>query len=129
MSTFPARDCCTVEADKLTFTKRHVYVIIIIGDDMILINLSKIKKAFGTDVLFEDVSFSIDEHDKIGFVGANGTGKTTLLKIMLDKLSADGGEIFKNNNTNIGYMQQQTSITSDKTVLDELMTVFAHIRH
>ncbi len=127
-STSPVRDCSTAVTDKLTFTKRRSCVIIIIGDDMILMNLSKIKKAFGTDVLFEDVSFSIDEHDKIGFVGANGTGKTTLLKIMLDVVSADGGEIFKNNNTNVGYMQQQTSITSDKTVLDELMTVFAHIK-
>ncbi|MBR5156497.1 MAG: ABC-F family ATP-binding cassette domain-containing protein [Clostridia bacterium] len=94
---------------------------------MILMNLSKIKKAFGTDVLFDDVSFSIDEHDKIGFVGANGTGKTTLLKIMLGDLSDDGGEIFKNNRTAIGYMQQQTNLTSEKTVLDELMTVFEHL--
>ena len=94
---------------------------------MILMNLSKIKKAFGTDMLFDDVSFSIDEHDKIGFVGANGTGKTTLLKIMLGDMADDGGEIFKNNRTSIGYMQQQTNLSSEKTVLDELMTVFEHL--
>ena len=92
---------------------------------MILMNLSKVTKSFGTDVLFEDVSFSIDEHDKIGFVGANGAGKTTLFKIMLKECGIDGGEIFENNQTRIGYMQQQTNLTSDKTVYDELMTVFA----
>lgn len=79
-------------------------------------------------MLFDDVSFSIGERDKIGFVGANGAGKTTLLKMMLGESGADGGEIFRNNQTNIGYMQQQTNLTSDKTVLDELMTIFAPLR-
>ena len=63
---------------------------------MILINLSKVTKAFGTNVLFEDVSFSIDERDKIGLVGANGAGKTTLFKIMLKECGIDDGEIFEN---------------------------------
>lgn len=94
---------------------------------MILMNLSKIKKAFGTDVLFEDVSFSVDEHDKIGFVGANGVGKTTLFRLMLGEMAADGGEIFKNNRTNIGYMEQQTHLSSSRTVYDELLTVFSHL--
>ncbi|MBQ3554020.1 MAG: ABC-F type ribosomal protection protein [Clostridia bacterium] len=94
---------------------------------MILMNLSKIKKAFGTDVLFEDVSFSVDEHDKIGFVGANGVGKTTLFRLMLGEMAADGGEIFKNSRTNIGYMEQQTHLTSSRTVYDELLTVFSHL--
>lgn len=95
---------------------------------MILMNLSKIKKSFGTDVLFDHVSFSIEERDKIGFVGANGAGKTTLLKIMLEEMGPDSGEIFKNNQTNIGYMRQQTNLSSDRTVLDELMTVFSHLK-
>lgn len=90
-------------------------------------NLSKVTKAFGASTLFEDVSFSIDKKDKIGFVGANGAGKTTLFKIMLKEYGIDSGEIFENNQTKIGYMQQQTNLTSDKTVYDELMTVFKHL--
>lgn len=90
-------------------------------------NLSKVSKAFGADTLFEDVSFSIDERDKIGFVGANGAGKTTLLKMMLKECSVTSGEMFENSRTKIGYLQQQTNLSSDKTVYDELMTVFEHL--
>ncbi len=96
---------------------------------MILLNLSKVQKSFGTDVLFSDVSFHIGEKDKIGFVGANGAGKTTLFKIMLRKMAADSGDIFQNKLTNIGYMEQQTNLTSDRTVYGELMTVFGHLKN
>ena len=62
---------------------------------MILINTSDLKKEYGTRVLFDKVSFSIGDKDKIGFVGANGTGKSTLFKILTGELIPDGGEVFK----------------------------------
>ena len=94
---------------------------------MILLNLSNVKKVFGANVLFENISFNIEENDKIGFVGVNGAGKTTLFKILTGELSPDGGEIFKNKLTKIGYMQQHACHNSSRSVWDELMTVFNNI--
>lgn len=91
---------------------------------MILLSASKLGKAFVENVVFDGVSFHIEEHDKIGFVGVNGAGKTTLLCTLLDQKYADSGEIFVNKETKIGYMQQHADIVSDKTVWEEIMTVY-----
>lgn len=91
---------------------------------MILLSASKLNKAFVEDVVFEDVSFHIEDRDKIGFVGVNGAGKTTLFRSLLNPSYADSGEVFTNKETVIGYMQQHADITSDKTVWEELMTVY-----
>ncbi len=92
---------------------------------MVLINCSNLKKAFGTRVLFDKVSFGIENNDKIGLIGANGTGKTTLFKMLLGEMDSDGGEVFKSKETNIGYMQQQASMNSSKTIWDEIISVYA----
>ena len=94
---------------------------------MILLNLSNVKKVFGADVLFDNISFNIEENDKIGLVGVNGAGKTTLFKILTGELSHDGGEIFRNKLTKIGYMQQHACHDSDRSVWDELMSIFSNI--
>lgn len=91
---------------------------------MILFNTSNLKKEFGTRVLFDKVSFSIEDNDKIGFVGANGTGKTTLFKMLTEEIRPDGGEIFKSRETNVGYMQQHAQMNTEKTLWAELMTVY-----
>lgn len=91
---------------------------------MILINTSNIKKEFGPRVLFDRVSFSIEDNDKIGFVGANGTGKTTLFKILTEEILPDGGEIYKSKETNMGYMQQHAQMNTEKTLWAELMTIY-----
>ena len=91
---------------------------------MILINTSNLKKEFGTRVLFDKVSFAIEDNDKIGFVGANGTGKTTLFKMLTGDISLDGGEIFKSKETKLGYMQQHAQMNTEKTLWAELMTVY-----
>lgn len=91
---------------------------------MILVNTSNLKKEFGTRVLFDKVSFSIENNDKIGFVGANGTGKTTLFKMLTEEILPDGGEIFKSKETNLGYMQQHAQMNTEKTLWAELMTVY-----
>ncbi len=89
-----------------------------------LINVSKLKKSFGDDVLFSDVSFSVDDKDKIGFIGINGAGKSTLVKILMGEAKYDSGEIFKNKLLKIGYLEQYACSDSEKTVFDEVKTVF-----
>ncbi len=91
---------------------------------MNLFNLSDVKKEFGDRCLFQNVSFSISDTDKIGLIGANGTGKTTLFKILLGQMDATAGDVFRNKQTVIGYLEQHTNLTSDKTVLGEVLTVF-----
>ena len=92
---------------------------------MNLLTLSKVNKFFGERCLFQNVSFSVEEHDKIGLIGANGTGKTTLFKMLLDGFAPDGGEIYLSKNTNFGYLEQHIGLNSNHNVYDELLTVFS----
>ncbi len=91
---------------------------------MNLFNLSDVGMEFGERTLFQDVSFTIGETDRIGLIGGNGTGKTTLFKILLGKMHATSGEVFQNKQTTIGYLEQHTNFTSDKTVLEEVLSVY-----
>ncbi len=92
-----------------------------------LVNVSKLKKSFGEFDLFSEASFSIDDKDKIGFIGINGAGKSTLLKILMGDMRADGGEIFKNKMLKIGYLEQYACSESERTVFDEVKTVFSDV--
>ena len=95
---------------------------------MSLLSLSKVNKYFGERCLFENVSFSVENRDKIGLIGANGTGKTTLFKMILEGSAPDGGEIFFSKDTNIGYLEQHAGISSELSVFDEVLTVFSHLK-
>lgn len=94
---------------------------------MILLNGSNIKKMFLDETLFEDVSFNIDSSDKIGFVGVNGAGKSTLFKIIIGEMDYDEGEIFKNKSLTIGYLDQYAVSESDRTIFEEILTVFSDV--
>ncbi|MBQ3181889.1 MAG: ABC-F family ATP-binding cassette domain-containing protein [Clostridia bacterium] len=95
---------------------------------MSLLSLSKVNKYFGERCLFENISFSVEEHDKIGLIGANGTGKTTLFKTILEQDTHDGGEIFLPKSTEIGYLEQHVGINSSLTVYEEVLTVYSHLK-
>lgn len=77
--------------------------------------------------LFENVSFDIEKRDKVGFIGANGTGKTTLLKIISGELSQTSGEIITAKDARVGYMHQHVLEHPERTVYDELLSVFSHL--
>ena len=94
---------------------------------MNLFSLSDVGMEFGERTLFQNVSFTIGETDKIGLIGSNGTGKTTLFKILLGKMRASSGEVFQNKQTVIGYLEQHTNLTSDKTVLEEVLSVYQDV--
>jgi ATP-binding cassette subfamily F protein 3 len=94
---------------------------------MILLNASNIKKMFLDETLFDNVSFNVDSSDKIGFVGINGAGKSTLFRIITGEMDYDSGELFKNKFTKIGYLDQYACSESEKTIMDEMMTVFDEV--
>lgn len=94
---------------------------------MAIISVSNLSKSFGADELFKDVTFGIEERDKVGLVGVNGCGKTTLLKILLGSESYDSGEIFVKKNCKISYLAQQTSSVSLNSLYDEVLSVFSDL--
>ena len=94
---------------------------------MISLSVSNLRKTYGIDLIFENVSFAINEREKVAIVGANGAGKTTLFNIIVGDEPKDSGDIFIAKDTNIGYMSQNVNITSDKTLIEETVSVFEDI--
>lgn len=95
---------------------------------MALLNVSNISKSFGDDLLFDNISFQIEDNDKIGFVGANGAGKSTLFKIITGELAPDSGDIFYNKFTKTGYLEQYACSDSKSTIWQEMLKVFEEVR-
>lgn len=92
-----------------------------------LINANGLKKSFGERVLFSDAAFSVDDKDKIGFIGSNGAGKSTLIKILMGETEYDGGEIFKSKQLKAAYLEQYTCSDSDNTVFGEVLSTFSEV--
>ncbi len=86
-----------------------------------------ISKAYGTDIIFEDVCFGVDKGDRIGIVGPNGCGKTTLLSIIAGALEPTSGEIYIRSGYSLGYLRQQNQFQMSGTVLEEAEKSFAHL--
>jgi ATP-binding cassette subfamily F protein 3 len=83
-----------------------------------MLNLSNISKSFGARTLFEDVSLNINSGDRLALVGANGAGKSTLFSIILKTLVPDEGTIVFDRGSTLGYLPQETAVTTDETVLE-----------
>ncbi|MGP1618839.1 ABC-F family ATP-binding cassette domain-containing protein [Peptostreptococcus stomatis] len=94
---------------------------------MIMLSCNKVSKTFGVETILENISFSVNEGDKIGIVGVNGTGKTTLFKVITGILPHDRGEIFTSKNCRLGYLEQNTNFYSEKTIYDEVVSVFSDL--
>lgn len=84
---------------------------------MNILNIEHISKIFGEKVIFDDVSCGIQDGEKIGVIGINGTGKTTLLKLIAGTEEADAGQIIKQNGIRIAYLPQSPAFPEDATVL------------
>ncbi len=95
---------------------------------MVLLSAGHLTKSYGEHVLFEDVSFHMEENDRVGLVGANGTGKTTLFKMITGEESADSGEIGISKTASLGYMAQHISLSMERTVLEELLSGFTELK-
>ena len=86
-----------------------------------------ISKSYGTDVILEKISFNLEEKEKAAIVGVNGAGKTTLFKIITDTISYDGGQLYIPKGTTIGYLEQNIDIRSEKTIHEEMLSVFESV--
>ena len=92
-----------------------------------ILDVQNISKAFGDEVLFDNVAFHIENNEKAALVGINGAGKSTLLKIILGRMDADSGRVVLARDASVGYLSQQPEISSELTVMEELLKVKAHI--
>ncbi len=94
---------------------------------MSIISASGLGKEFADRTLFADVNFSVEKGDKIGFIGANGVGKTTLFKIIIGSDEATSGGVVRGSNISVGYLEQHALEGSDKTAYFETLDIFANL--
>lgn len=85
---------------------------------------SSLKKSFQGNDLLKDITFKIENHDKLAIIGVNGAGKTTLLRILCDEESYDSGDIFKSKDTTIGYLSQHNTLDPSMTIYEAMLDVF-----
>src|ERR1051326_2420806 len=93
-----------------------------------MIQLSSAGKRFGGKILFEELNWLITPHDRVGLVGANGTGKTTLLKVLAGLETLDYGAMTVMKGTTAGYLPQDGLNLSGRSVFQECMSVFDEVR-
>ena len=93
----------------------------------ILLNIENLTKSYGDRVLFEDISFGVNEGDKIGIVAKNGTGKSTLLSIIAGNETPDSGNIVFRNGLRIGYLPQTPEFLPGATVIDAALDSDDHV--
>jgi ATP-binding cassette subfamily F protein 3 len=91
---------------------------------MILLSAAHVTKAFGVDEILKDVNFTLQDQQKLGLVGVNGSGKTTLMRMIAGLEHPDGGQLFIKSDLRIGYHAQLGDLLSEKTVYEELLSVF-----
>jgi ATP-binding cassette, subfamily F, member 3 len=94
---------------------------------MIVLSCKDISKSYGIRDVLKNITFSINEGDKVGIIGGNGEGKSTLFKIISKEISQDSGEIFIDKNRTIGYLTQHVDLDLNNTIYDELNLVFKEI--
>lgn len=91
---------------------------------MILLSLQSVQKSFGTNEVLRDASLVLQDGQRMGLVGVNGCGKSTLMKIIAGIETSDGGTITMQKGLRLGYLAQQGTVGEGRTVLEELESVF-----
>lgn len=94
---------------------------------MAVLSVRNLAMTFVERTLFENVSFEVEQKDKIGFIGANGVGKTTIFKILSGQLEPSDGCVVFSKDTVAGYLEQHSCNTPNRNIYDELLSVFDNL--
>ena len=94
---------------------------------MSILNVVKLSHGFGDRAIFTDVSFRLLKGEHVGFVGANGEGKSTFMNIITGKLMPDDGKIEWSKNVRVGYLDQHTVLEQGQTIRDVLQSAFGYL--
>ena len=89
-----------------------------------LLSADNLSFGFNGGSLLEKVTFSLNEGDRVGLIGGNGEGKTTLIRLILGELDVEGGSLFRKNGIRIGYLAQNGGYDSANTVFEEMREIF-----
>ena len=92
---------------------------------MIILSVQEVKKSFGTHEVLKKVSFTLQDGERMGLVGVNGCGKSTLMKIIAGEETADEGQVSIQKGLRLGYLAQQSDLSGEETVQEALESVFA----
>lgn len=92
-----------------------------------ILSVNSVSKSFGNQTVFDDVSFEIGPEDKVGLVGQNGTGKSTLLNIIYGLERQDNGEILTSRSATVGYLTQESKLDPEKTLLEAVSVPAGHL--
>ncbi|HWR30085.1 MAG TPA: ATP-binding cassette domain-containing protein, partial [Negativicutes bacterium] len=87
---------------------------------MNLLTTENLTKSYGERVLFERVAMNINDGDKIGLIGVNGTGKTTFLRVLTGEEPADSGKVLVGSGVRVGYLPQNPDFDDEATVLAQI---------
>ncbi len=94
---------------------------------MIAISCNNLTKSYGVDTILKDISFTVSLGDRVGLIGRNGTGKSTLFKILSGALPYDHGDIYISKDLTVGYLEQEPEFDGNNTIYDECLSVFNHL--
>lgn len=95
---------------------------------MTILSADSLTKAYGIDVILENVSFNISKGERVGIVGPNGAGKTTLLEIIMGEIEADSGKVYIRKDIEIGYVKQNDQFDLDKSIVEEVEKTYQSVR-
>ena len=93
-----------------------------------MMNIHNLSIAFQGDYLFEDITFKLDNGDRVGLIGKNGAGKSTMLKILSNEIEPDSGQIATDKTLKIGFLKQDIDFEYGRTVLEEAYEAFSEIK-
>mgnify|MGYP003126301253 FL=1 len=93
-----------------------------------MLNIHNLSVAFGGEYLFEEISFRLNGGDRVGLIGKNGAGKSTMLKLLSKEMSLDEGAIATEKNIKIGFLKQDIDFEEGRTVLEESYQAFSEIK-
>ena len=89
-----------------------------------LVNAENVRFSYGGNLIFSEVNFTLHEGERVGLIGANGEGKTTIIKLILGELPPDYGSITQKSGIKIGYLEQNGGYSSGNTVYGEMLEIF-----
>lgn len=92
-----------------------------------ILSVSQLEKYFGSTPILKNITFKLEDREKMAIIGVNGAGKTTLFKILCGELTADGGNIQWVKNSEIGYLSQHLDLDETQTILEMATSVFADL--
>ena len=96
--------------------------------NIIMLNIHNLSISFGGESLFDEITFRLGAGDRVGLIGKNGAGKSTMLKILSGEQEPDTGQIAKDKELRIGFLKQDIDFIQGRTVLEEAQQAFVEIK-